>query len=193
MGWIPDDTDHYDARVQSLADEYAEMKHYVEHEKPYWLYLDACRDREMRWVLFNYFPAAHYQLALRELEPETDGGHESLHNGRQQSTVYYWLDPKTGAALYHTGVYTDEANPFFGTVEEAEASLEQQADAAENAERYAGMSLYRAGTRKIEDATAVLTEQTGIGDFMPDGGLQIRNPQHERVYFWYDPTSDYVL
>lgn len=43
--------------------------------------------------------------------------------------MYYWLDPTTGAALYHTGAYTDEANPFFETVEEAEAFLERQAGA----------------------------------------------------------------
>ncbi len=70
----------------------------------------------------------------------------------------------------HTSAYDDEANPFFGTVEEAEAFFDQQAEAADDPERYAAMSLYKAQTRKIEDATAVLTDQAGIQDFMPDGG-----------------------
>jgi hypothetical protein len=100
-----------------------------------------------------------------------DGGYTELHAGKQAATVYYWLDPRTGAALYHTTAYEDEVNPFFGTVEEAEAFLEQQAATGES-ERYEALSLYQARTRKVADATDVLTDQAGIEDFLPDGGYR---------------------
>lgn len=119
--------------------------------------------------MFGYFPAAHYRKALHELK--TDGGFDDLHRGEQRATVYYWLAPRTGATLYHTNAYDDVANPFFGTVEEAEAFFDQQADAADDSKRYTAMSPYKAQSRKVEDATAVLTDQAGIEDFMPDGGL----------------------
>lgn len=50
------------------------------------------------------------------------------------------------------------------------------------------MSLYKAWTRKVEDATDVLTDQARIEDFMPDGGLQIDRSPSEPVWFWYDPN-----
>jgi hypothetical protein len=132
---------------------------------------------ELQYETFNYVPEHHFRTAYdRLLEREEfapDGGYGTLHSGQQQATVYYWLDPRTGAALYHTSAYSDEANPFFGTVEEAEKFLERQAAAADETERYETLSLYQARTRKVADATDVLTEQAGIGDFVPDGGHQI--------------------
>jgi hypothetical protein len=155
--------------LQQLALEYAEARR---RSDPAWLYVQQPRDGELQYATFRYLPEHHFRLAYdrltRDLEP--DGGVADLHRGEQRATVYYWLDPRTGATLYHTSAYDDEANPFFGTVEEAEAFFDQQAEAADDSERYAAMSLYKAQTRKIEDATAVLTDQAGIQDFMPDGG-----------------------
>jgi hypothetical protein len=110
---------------------------------------------------------------------------------------YYWFDPDTNAALYHATAYNDEANPFFEDAEDAERFLQQQAEAVDEAtkERYHRLSLYAASVRKQEDAVEVLMEQAGLTDFdvETDGGLQIENPQPEPVYFWYDPTADYIL
>ncbi|MFB6076904.1 MAG: hypothetical protein ABEK12_02135 [Candidatus Nanohaloarchaea archaeon] len=180
-----DDTDggDYGAMFSELAVEYAEMKRYVEHEKPYWLSLRHPRDGEMQWGLFNYFPEAHYQQALddtynqyrqqeyasawgspRDNDPIPDGGTEQLHTGRTRSTVYYWADPDTDAALYHTGVNDSEAIPFFGSVGEAENYLENL-DESDPDTDYSRFSLYKARVKKQEDAVDVLMEQAGIADF----------------------------
>lgn len=129
---------------------------------------------------------------IREaLEP--DGGRHSLHDGTRRTDVYYWLDPQSGAALYHTGAYDDEANPFFGTVDDAETFLERQAETAADPDRYEGLSLYKARTKKVADATDVLTDQAGIDDFAPDGGHQIDRSPASPVWFWYDPARDYIV
>lgn len=111
--------------------------------------------------------------------------------------MYYWLDPDTGAALYHTGVNDEETVPFFPDEEAAEAYLERRA-ASEGDERYENLSLYKARTRKVGDAVDVLTDQSGIEDFVPDGGRpadlhQIPNQAPDRVWFWYNPSMDSIV
>jgi hypothetical protein len=161
-----------------LALEYVEA---TRRSEAAWIYVCQPWDDELQYETFSYVPEHHFRTAYdRLLEREEfapDGGYDTLHSGQKQATVYYWLDPRTGAALYHTSAYEDEANPFFGTVEEAEKFLERQAAAADDAERYETLSLYQARTRKVADATDVLTEQAGIGDFVPDGGYQIERYQ----------------
>lgn len=88
-----------------------------------------------------------------------------MHNGRKQANVYYWLDPDTGSVLYHTEVNDEATAPFFGDVGSAETYLEQRAEAGDR-EGYANYSLYRARTRKVGDAVDVLTDQSGIEDFL---------------------------
>jgi hypothetical protein len=86
------------------------------------------------------------------------------------------MNPHSGALLYHTGAYDDEADPFFDSIEEAENYLETRADHRDaDTERYEGMSLYKARVSKEEDAVEVLMDQSGIMDFAPDGGHQIHN------------------
>jgi hypothetical protein len=101
-----------------------------------------------------------------------DGGYGDLHTGTTRSTVYYWLDPDTGAALEHTGINDEATVPFFPDVESAEAYLERRAETGEKAQ-YENLSLYKARTRKVGDAVDVLTDQSGIEDFVPDGGVPI--------------------
>jgi hypothetical protein len=114
-----------------------------------------------------------------------------------RKTQYYWFDPDTSAALYHTTAYDDQANPFFEDTGEAERFLQQQAASVDEqtAERYHRLSLYAASVRKQEDAVEVLMEQAGLTDFSveTDGGLQITHPRPEPVYFWYDPAADIIL
>ncbi|WP_273837014.1 hypothetical protein [Halococcus sp. PRR34] len=93
--------------------------------------------------------------------------YNELHTGRKRSTVYYWLDSDTGAALYHTGVNEETTIPFFGDVGAAETYLEQRAESGEE-EQYGQYSLYEARTKKVGDAVDVLTDQSGIEDFFAD-------------------------
>lgn len=190
MSAIADDTDDWVAEMHRRAEEYAEMKVFVEQRKPYWLYWTAPRTSQAGYTTFQYFPEWHYREAVHQVGPSVmpDGGRDMLHNRERRAQVYYWLNPETGAALYHTGVNDDEADPFFGTVDDAEAFLEQQAKAADGSSRYENLSLYTARTRKVEDATEVLTDQAGIDDFVPDGGLQMSELDRDRVWFWYNPS-----
>lgn len=189
----------YKKAVRNLALGYDEAVRYAEEQQPYWLSLRHPRDGEMHWDLFDYFPAAHYADALEKHHDQyrADGGYTDLHNGKKQSKVYYWLDPDTGAALYHTGVNEEKTVPFFPDETSAEDYLEQRAD-AEGGDQFENLSLYRARTRKVGDAVDVLTDQSGIEDFMPDGGRpedphQIPNPTPETVWFWYNPSMDSIV
>lgn len=152
--------------LNQLAREYAEAKRRNAVERQY---VQHPRNGELQYTTFRYLPEHHFRRAYdrltgqRELEP--DGGHDPLHKGTRRTTVYYWLDPATGAALYHTGAYDDEADPFFDSIEAAETFLEQQAEHAETPDRYEAASLYKARTRKIEDAKDVLLDQAGIDEF----------------------------
>jgi hypothetical protein len=166
-------------------------------------------DGELQWELNTYFPDFHYREAIEDAgyqlddtgEPElrTDGGFDDLHNGKRTSKVYYWLDPDTGSALEHTGVNDEQTIPFFPDEESAEAYLERRADNGDK-ETYEGFSLYEARAKKVGDAVDVLTDQSGIEDFVPDGGypeskdgLQIENPSPDEVYFWYNPAADHIV
>lgn len=65
--------------------------------------------------------------------------------------------------------------------------LERRAENGDK-QRYEGLSLYKACARKVGDAVDVLTNQSGIEDFVPDGGRpedlnQIPNPTPETVWF----------
>lgn len=154
--------------VEELLGEYAEFRR-REERKPYWMNLagGTAWSGELRYELEHYSPEAHYRKAISEKleqkEPVPDGGSLNLHRDGRRSTVYYWIDPDTGAALYHTEVNGEEADPFFGSVGEAEGYLEKRSDT--ESEDYEGMSLYRARVEKVEDAVEVLMDQAGIGDF----------------------------
>lgn len=87
-----------------------------------------------------------------------------LHNGSRNATVYYWLDPDTGSALYHTEVNDEAAVPFLPDICSAETYLEQCAEAGDR-DRYAKYSHYQARTRKVGDAVNLLTDQIRINDF----------------------------
>ncbi|MXR40072.1 hypothetical protein GRX01_01685 [Halobaculum sp. WSA2] len=142
----------------------------MEEEKPYWMNLTGGTTFSgmLRFKLENYFPEAHYRKSLKELEGDEevvlDGGKSNLHTDGRRNTVYYWLNPDTGAALYHTEVNGEEADPFFGSTTEAEDYLDTRSN-SNTQEMYEGFSLYKARVEKIEDAVEVLTSQSGIQDF----------------------------
>lgn len=91
-----------------------------------------------------------------------DGG--EIVPGRGRATLYYWMDPETGGALYHTEAYDDEAAPFFPSTDEAVRFFEQQAEQIDE-DRYERMSLYKARVTKDMDALDVLMDQSGLSDF----------------------------
>jgi len=148
-------------QVQELIDEYAEQRRYVEEEKPYWMNLTGGTSfaGPLRYELENYFPEAHYERAIdkafRELVEdrlETDGG---------SRTQYYWSGED--GVVYHTDSGDDLVDPFFGSIEEAERYLENLAD-LHGREQYTGMVLRKSGNQKVEEATELLTEQSGLTD-----------------------------
>lgn len=92
-----------------------------------------------------------------------------LHTGGTRSTVYYWLAPDTGAALYHTGVNDESTIPFFPDVGAADRYLDQRAaEDPEEEDRFEKYSMNEAQTRKIGDAVDGLTDQSAIEDFLAD-------------------------
>lgn len=118
----------------------------------------------LRFELENYFPEAHYKQAIDQAfqEEASDG----LRPDGGSRTQYYWSGEE--GILYHTEKEEDMVIPFFNTVDDAEQFLENQADQYGN-ERYQGLVLRKTGNRKVEEATDVLTDQSGLMDFASDG------------------------
>jgi hypothetical protein len=190
---VPRDTDravNADA-VRQLGLEYVEA---IRRSEAAWLYVQQPWDGELQYETFSYVPEYHFRTAYDRLtgEVEPDGGYRDLHSGTTRATVYYWYDPDTGAVLEHTGVNDEQTVPFFPDEETAHDYLEHRTDTVD-ADRYEGLSLYKARTRKVRDAVDVLTDQSGIDDFAPDGGLQIDDPKRDQVWFWYNPSLDSIV
>ena len=167
----------YDESVDELAAKYQHRRRVAEEEQPYWLSVRQPRDGEMEYALFDYWPDWHYREAIDQLREqdrervqeyglEPDGGRTELHKGPRNAHVYYWLNPRTGAALYHTTANGEEADPFFGDQNEAVDFLERRDDMRDD-DQLEGMSLYKAKTRKVLDAKDVVTEQAGLDAFDP--------------------------
>ncbi|MDY6778056.1 MAG: hypothetical protein SVU32_05280 [Candidatus Nanohaloarchaea archaeon] len=195
-----------------MAAKYEERKQYVAEEKPYWLNLRHPRRGEMRYELNNYFPDAHYRKAVEEAGYSLDGEEPEVRTDGGTRTQYYWSGDQ--GVLYHTEQGEDMVVPFFDTVEDAERFLEQQADRYGN-DRYSGMVLRKTGNQKVEEATDVLTDQSGLADFaadggpgydgeddkdvVPDGGVDLRELAYTKVeralhdpIVAHPPTSDYA-
>jgi hypothetical protein len=148
-------------------EEYVEEKQYVEEEKPYWMNLTGGTSFSgpLRFELENYFPEGHYKQAIDEAFQEQ--ARKELRPDGGSRTQYYWSGED--GILYHTKKEEEMVIPFFNTVDDAEEFLENQADQY-GKERYQGMVLRKTGNRKVEEATEVLTNQSGLADFALDGG-----------------------
>lgn len=159
------------------------------------VYLQQPRGGELRAATFCYVPEHHFRRGYdRVAEPTIvpDGGYSDLHSDTGRATVYYWYDPETGAVLEHTGVNDEETVPFFGSEETAQDYLEKRAETG-GKDRYEGLSLYKARTQKVGDAVDVLTDQSGIDDFAPDGGRPVSATDPDPVWFWYNPSLDSIV
>jgi len=117
----------------------------------------------LRFELENYFPAAHYKQAIDKAFKE-QAEYEVLPDGGSRPQ-YYWSGEDR--ILYHTEKEEDMVIPFFNTVDTAEKFLENQAD-QNGKERYQGLVLRKTGNRRVEEATDVLTDQSGPTDFGDD-------------------------
>lgn len=182
-------------RVDDLVDEYVETKQFVEEEKPYWVFLDAERGQELRYGLFNYFPAAHYKRAIdHALEQAVAEEDEQLvpDGGRYTETLYAWYDPDTDTYLTHAEAGDEFATPFFEEEEAARRFLDHRAREVDDNDRFDGLSLQKLRAKKIGEAVEVLTDQSGIHDFVPDGGTN-NDPVLDSVFFWYDPDTNAVV
>jgi hypothetical protein len=148
-----------------LLDEYAEVKQHVKEEKPYWMNLTGGTrfSGPLRYELENYFPEAHYKLAVdRAVREETGGDRELVPDGGGKGTQYYWAD--NDGVLYHSEKSDEVVVPFFDSVESAEQFLEGQAE-IHGEEQYQGMVLRKTGNRKVKEAVEVLTSQSGLTDW----------------------------
>lgn len=113
--------------------------------------------------------------------------------GRYTETYYAGYNPDTDSYLYHTEANGEYADPFFEEEDAARDFLEKRAE-TRTKEEYEGHSLHKLRAKKIGEAVEVLTDQAGIGDFIPDGGThQIDNPVQDEIWFWYDPSADCIL
>lgn len=164
---VPGDTDRLTSTddVRRLALEYAEARRRSDVD---WLYVQQPRDGPLQYETFSYLPEQHFHRAYDRLvaqtELEPDGGYDTLHNGTRRSAVYYWLNPETGAALYHTRLNDEETIPFFPDEASAQDYLEKRARPGES-DRYECLSLYKARTRKVADAIDVPTDQAAVDEF----------------------------
>lgn len=192
--------------AEELIDEYAWKKSYVEERKPYWLSLRHPRDGEMHWELYSYFPAGHYEMAIDaairlaaieefdlEGDLQPDGGRPVPDGGRYTDTLYAWHDSDTGTYLTHVEAGDEFATPFFEAEDDARRYLDHRAHEVADTARFEGLSLHKFRAKKVGEAVEVLTDQTDIDEFMPDGGHQIANPRHDRIWFWYNPAADMII
>jgi len=74
---------------------------------------------------------------------------------------------ETGTVLHHATANGEEANVFFGSDDRAEECLERLSDGVDS-DRYEGLLLYQARTRKVKDAVDVLMDQSEFDEFVPD-------------------------
>jgi len=148
--------------IDKLIEEYIEEKQYVDEEKPYWMNLTGGTSFSgpLRYELENYFPAAHYKQAIDQAFEE-EAEEELLPDGGSR-TQYYWSGED--GVVYHTESGDELVDPFFGSIEKAERYLENLAD-LHGEKQYTGMVLRKSGNRKVEEATEVLTEQSGLTDW----------------------------
>lgn len=148
----------------------------MEEEKPYWMNLRNPRDGEMQYELNNYFPEAHYKLAIdgalereirEDLFEDDDDVDEMLPDGgRPRKYFFAWRD-ENGEYLSDKTVNGDAADVAYSSVNEAEQSLERLIDAnPEQQDRYESASLYKIKLdEKIMEGVEVTTEQQGLFDF----------------------------
>lgn len=139
---------------------------------PYILNLRNPWDGEMYVHLED--PAPHqvffHNKAIEEYAEELGlDDHELIPDGGQR-TQYYWSGEN--GILYHTEQGEDIVDPFFDSEEEADRFLDNQAEKL-GEDRYSGMVLRKTGNQKVKEATDVLTSQSGIADFAPDGGYEL--------------------
>ena len=114
----------------------------------------------LRFELENYFPKAHYKQAIDQAFQEE--AREELRPDGGSRTQYYWSGED--GVIYHTETEGEMVDPFFSSAEEAENYLESLAD-RHGKDQYEGLVLRKSGNRKVEEATEVLTEQSGLSDF----------------------------
>jgi hypothetical protein len=79
---------------------------------------------------------------------------------------YYWTNGDGVLARCEMG--GGIVDPFFETEESAENYLEERAQ-VEDSEKYEGMVLRKSDGDKIKEATEVLTNQAGFGQFTKGG------------------------
>lgn len=107
-----------------------------------------------------WFGVSWFVVVMSEHEVEVYDG-EILADGGSR-TQYYWSGDE--GVVYHSESGDGLVDPFFGSVEEAERYLESLAD-LHGEDQYTGLVLRKTGNQRVEEATEVLTEQSGLTDW----------------------------
>jgi hypothetical protein len=140
------------------------------------MFLDASKDEEMKYGLFNYAPIAHYDKRIDELRDELEELDDDLvpDGGRPRKYFWTWIT-EDGNLLYETELNGEEADVFYESPEEAREALERHFDRhPERADRYEKAGLYEIKLRdKVMQGVEVKTEQSGLDQFAPDGGYTL--------------------
>lgn len=127
-------------------------------------------------------PAPHqvffYNEAIEDLAEELGYDTEDTElipdGGRPRKYFFTWMT-ENGNLLYEAGVNGDSADVFYESENEAEQALENLIDSNPGEEeRYRKSNLYKVKRMdKVMEGVEVMTEQQGLGDFVPDGGYQL--------------------
>jgi hypothetical protein len=153
--------------------EEAQMEPYIPNLRNPW-------DDEMQIQLED--PAPHqiffYNQAIEELAEEL--GYESEDSelipdgGRPRKYFFTWMT-ENGNLLYEAGVNGDGADVLYESVEDAEDGLQRLIDSnPEEEDRYRKSNLYKIKRMdKVMEGVEVMTEQSGLDSFAPDGGYRM--------------------
>lgn len=168
------------------------------------MFLDAERGEELSYGLFNYAPLGHYDKQIQEIEEQLqdlDGNDLVPDGGRPRKTFWAWITEE-GNLLYETDLNGEEADVFYDSVNAAEQALERHVDRhPEREDRYKNANLFKVKKQGKElEGVEVLTEQSGLADFAPDGGYEDEDLipdggylDDSTLFFFYNPTTNAVI
>jgi hypothetical protein len=126
--------------------------------------------------MYKEDPAPHqdffYNEAIEDLAEDLgdDGNDNELMPGGGRKYFFTWIT-ENGNLLYDASVNGDGADAFYESETKAEEALERLIDAhPEEEDRYRKSNLYKVKRMdKVMEGVEVMTEQSGLADFAPDG------------------------
>lgn len=103
--------------------------------------------------------------------------------GWYTKTLYAWYDPDTETYLSHGEIDEGFAQPFFENEEGARQFLDHRSREVDDKSCFEGLPLQKLRAKKIGEVVEVLTDQSGIEDFVPDGGThKITDLEQDKIW-----------